>query len=227
MKPRFVIFDLPFGGRDEFEPLEGMPEFRTDFVRPQAYRGGAQVIILPGSGKTVADLSYLRANGGAEIIRHHLARGGVVIGICGGYQMLGEKLIDPAARQGDHTQVDGLGYLPISTVFGPDMLRCRTSAELLIGAGSGSTVQGEEHRSGYSNLTPRSSRYAALHKVASREFFAPLPETTTVVPGIEWRPGREEFDGLVSADRRVWGTYLHLIFYNEAFLHTFFGSVNR
>lgn len=227
MKARFVIFDLPFGGRDEFEPLEGRPEFRTDFVRPQAYNGGAQVIILPGSGKTVADLCYLKANGGAEIIRHHLAQGGVVVGICGGYQMLGEKLIDPAGRQGDRTEVDGLGYLPISTVFGPAMLSCRTSAELLVGAGAGATVQGEEHRSGFSIMTHRSSRHAALHKVVSRELLAPLPEPAAVVPGMQWQPGREEFDGLVSTDRRVWGTYLHLIFHNEAFLHTFFGSVNR
>jgi len=225
MKPRFVILDLPFGGRDEFERLEGMPEFRTDCLSPQAYRGGAQVLILPGSGKTLADLSYLRANGGAEIIRHHLSQGGVVVGVCGGYQILGETLIDPACKQGDEPRVEGLGYLPISTVFGPSMLASVTTGELLVGAGTGGHVTGEEHRSGYSTLTTRDSRHAALHKVVRREFLKPCPQPATVVPGETWHPGSEEFDGLVSADRRIWGTYFHLIFFNDAFLHSFFKSL--
>jgi len=225
MKPRLVILDLPFGGRDEFEPLEGMPEFRTDCLSPQSYRGGAQVIILPGSGKTVADLSYLRANGGTEIIRHHLSQGGVVVGVCGGYQILGETLIDPALTQGDQVQVEGLGYLPISTVFGPSMLASVTTGELLVGAGAGGQVMGEEHRSGYSALMPRGSRHAALHKVVRRDLLKPCPAPANVVPGELWHPGSEEFDGLVSADRRIWGTYFHLIFYNDAFLRSFFKSL--
>jgi cobyric acid synthase len=53
----------------------------------------------------------------------------------------------------------------------------------------------------------------------------PAPAPATVVPGVQWHPGSEEFDGLVSADRRIWGTYFHLIFFDDSFLHSFFKSL--
>lgn len=223
MQNRFVIFDLPFGGRDEFEPIEGMPEFRTAYVRPQDYRGGAQVLILPGSGRTIADLDYLRANGGESIIRSHLSAGGVVVGICGGYQILGERLVDPGRKQGDRLEAAGLGLLPITTYFGPSMLEAKTTARLLVGKWAGSLVSGQEHRSGYSvRHRRRSARHTALTKVVRRELLAARPAPAEILPGFTWRPGLERLDGLVSPDRRIWGTYLHLIFYNDSFLHSFF-----
>ncbi len=225
MNDRFVIFRLPFHGQNEFKPLQKLPGVGVAWVRPQDYEGGAQVIALPGSGKTVADLDYLRQSGGEAKLRRHLALGGVVIGICGGYQILGETILDPFLKQGDRRETEGLGLLPITTLFGGPMLNCMTTAQLLVGEGASHNVTGEEHRSGYSKRARRSARHASLHKVACREFLKPRPAQREPVPGMKWRPGLERYDGLVSADRRVWGTYFHLIFHNDAFLRTFFASL--
>lgn len=218
MDYRFVIFNLPYGGRDEFLPLQGNPAFRTGWMPPHRYKGGAKVIILPGSDRTSEDLAYLRAEGGERIIRSHLAQGGFVVGVCGGYQMLGEWLFDPDCRQGRNRKVEGLGLLPISTWFGPSMLNCETTAELLVGAGAGQLITGLEHRSGYSVVSPSASRDHLLNRVVTRKLITELPQPTQMEGGIEWQPGSEQFDGLVTADRRVWGTYLHLAFRNEPFL---------
>lgn len=225
MNHRFVVFRLPNHGQNEFKKLQKLSGVGARWVRPQDFQGGAQVIILPGSGKTVADLDYLRSSGGEAKLRLHLASGGVVVGICGGYQILGETLLDPFLKQGDRRESEGLGLLPVTTLFGGPMLSCMTTGTLLVGEGAGGSDIGEEHRSGYSKRTRRSTRHASLHKVACRDFLKPRPAVREPIEGFKWRPGLERYDGLVSADRRVWGTYFHLIFNNDAFLRTFFASL--
>jgi len=235
MSERFVIFELPNKGTDrEFRFLLGNPAFLTSWVKPQDYRGGAQVIILPGSGRTVDDLDYLRHTGGAEKIRQHLASGGVVVGICGGYQILGERVLDPFLTQGERKETQGLGYLPITTLFGKKMLSCRTTARMLVGAGASDVVIGEERRAGIaipdadqvSKLT--SGEFLTLHEVEDRHFHERRPRKRTIATADEsfkWAPGTEKFDGLVSRDRKVWGSYLHLVLQNEAFLRTLFATL--
>ncbi len=219
---RFAIFSLPFRGRDEFLPLEGDPTFRAGWVRPQDYTGGAKVIILPGSARTIDDLCYLRAHGGERKLREHLAQGGVVVGVCGGYQMLGRWLYDPNRKQGSLPKVEGLGLLPVSTWFGPTMLKCDSRLELLVGSGSGGLLNGREHRSGYSLTQPESAAVTPLSRVKTRNLQAAMPSPTTLEDGVLWQPGSEQLDGLVTADRRIWTTYLHLIFHNDPFLRTLF-----
>jgi adenosylcobyric acid synthase len=233
---RFVIFELPHKGTDrEFRFLLSNPAFLTSWVKPQDYRGGAQVIILPGSGRTVDDLDYLRHMGGAEKLRQHLASGGVVVGVCGGYQILGERVLDPFLTQGERKETEGLGYLPVTTLFGRKMLSCRTTARMLVGAGEGGLVVGEERRAGIaipdadaaSKLTE--GRFLTLHEVEDRHFHEPRPRKRTIKitddASFPWAPGREKFDGLVSRDRKIWGSYLHLVLQNEAFLRTLFATL--
>lgn len=223
---RFVIFRLPFHGRNEFLPLQGDPALRSAWLSPQDYRGGARVIIIPGSARTVDDLAYLRANGGERIIREHLAQGGVVIGVCGGYQMLGKWLYDPGRKQGSEQKVEALGLLPTSTWFGPSMLKSESTMELLVGSGSGKLVTGVEIRSGYSLGSPEPSGHHLLNRVVARKLLADKPEPTVMEGGVLWQPGSEQFDGHVTADRRIWGTYLHLIFHNEPFLQSLLKSLS-
>lgn len=223
---RFAVFRLPFRGRDEFLPLQGDPTFQAGWVSPQDYEGGAKVIILPGSARTVDDLCYLRANGGERKIREHLAQGGVVVGVCGGYQMLGQMLYDPDKKQGSQEKIEGLGLLPVSTWFGPSMLKCESTLELLVGSGSGGLLKGREHRSGFTPLPPASSGALSLNRVRSRDLMAEMPKPTTLEGGVLWQPGSEQLDGLVTADRRIWATYLHLIFHNNPFLRTLFASLS-
>lgn len=236
---KLVIFELPFRGRDEFLPLTGILSLDVKWVRPQDYKGDADVIILPGSAATVADLEYLRANGGTRLLSEHLSKGGTVIGVCGGYQMLGKKLYDPQLKQGSQKIVDGFGYLPIETTFGPEMMRCLTESELLIGKCAGAKVGGLEVRSGYSvvdstNVTAIPNRFSHLNRVTKRDFTHPKPEGQNVITtsnpdggetSVNWAPGDEELDGLVSSDRKVWGTYFHLIFHHEAFVQSFLATL--
>lgn len=229
---KIVIFRLPHRGpTDEFvPPLSSTLVVDASWVRPQDYDGNAQVIVLPGSGRTIDDLAALRESGGAEMVQRHLAQGGIVVGVCGGYQMLGQWLFDPALSQGSQPLVEGLGYLPHSTIFGPShteagikppWLSSTTTGHLLVGRGNGGTIVGEERRSGFSFTNESSPFYLPLIAVQDRKLHEPLPDEE-VIENVHWQPGREEVDGLVSADRRVWGTYLHRIFYNEAFLRTLF-----
>jgi len=207
-------------------PLRGNPALDVEWVRPQDYDGTAQVIILPGSGRTIDDLAALRESGGAEAIRRHLAEGKIVVGVCGGFQMLGKWLIDPRLSQGNQPRVEGLGYLPHTTIFGPShvedetiaapWLSCTTTGRLLVGLGKGGTIEGEERRSGYSFIAGESMGCLPLVAVQNRERHEDLPDKE-IIDSVLWQPGRETVDGLVTADRQIWGTYLHLIFHNQAF----------
>ncbi len=228
---KFVIFELPFRGRDEFLPLAGNPSLDVQWVKPQNYRGGADVIILPGSGRTLSDLVYLREAGGDRLIREHLAGGGTVVGICGGYQMLGEWLYDPFLKQGEHKELSGFGLLPIKTTFGPVMMQSHTTARLAQGVCEGETVKGVEIRSGYSqvNASMVPGAYLTLNTVVKRDYQEPKPKSALINVGsqdlVDWKPGDETQDGLVSRDRKVWGSYIHLIFHNPAFCRTFIATL--
>jgi adenosylcobyric acid synthase len=222
---RFAIFQLPFRGRDEFLPLKGDPIAECAWVRPQDYKGGAKVIILPGSARSGDDLACLRAEGGDRLIREHLSQGGRLVLVCGGLQIAGEWLNDPTCKQGSQPKVEGLGLLPISTWFGPKMLNCESKMELLVGCGAGGVDQGVEHRSGYTELVPFAKGVSHLHRVVARKHTTEPPQATTLADGQLWQPGTEQFDGLVTDDRQIWATYLHLIFHNEAFKRSFFATL--
>jgi adenosylcobyric acid synthase len=207
-----IIFALPFRGRDECLPLSRYLD--VQWVRPQDYKGGAGLIIMPGSLRTISDLDYLRRNGGESALRSHLAQGGVVVGICGGYQMLGQWLFDPFLKQGDSPLVAGLGILPHSTFFGEQMMQTETTATLLVGKGQGGELKGEEHRSGFSWTEECARGLEPLLSIKQRKALAPLPTPGPLIPG------GELLDGVVTADRKVWGTYVHLILHNPAFVHS-------
>ena len=102
---------------DEFQPLKNIPGLRLQWVRSPSELAGLAAsdwIILPGSKNTSGDLAWLRSQGLDQAVAAHAARGGAVLGICGGLQMLGEALIDPHGIDGN---APGLGLLPLVTVF--------------------------------------------------------------------------------------------------------------
>ncbi|MGN6576001.1 MAG: cobyric acid synthase [Nocardioides sp.] len=97
------------------------PRLRVSFVDHPRDLAAADVVVLPGSRATLADLAWLRAHGLADAIRAHAGRGGVVLGICGGFQMLGASLLDPDGVEAEPgTAADGLGLLDVVTRFGAD-----------------------------------------------------------------------------------------------------------
>ncbi len=139
----------------------------------------ARAIVLPGSKNTMADLRWLRAQGLDRVIRDAAAAGTLVVGICGGYQMLGERLRDPAGLAGDAGEEAGLGLLPVATEFHARKTLRATDAE----------CDGE--------------RWSA-YEIHMGETVATGPcETLHQV----WNDGRPRPEG--SRSGRVWGTYLH------------------
>jgi adenosylcobyric acid synthase len=173
---------------DDLDPLGMEPGVKLVFVRPgDVIPGNADVVILPGSKSTIGDLAFLRAQGWDIDIKAHVRRGGHVLGLCGGYQMLGQTIADPDGIEGPSGTVDGLGLLDIATVMSADK-----STRLVRGIHSttGTPIEGYEIHLGRSE---------------GRDCIRP-------VVTIEGRP-----DGASTADGRVQGTYVHGLFTGDAF----------
>jgi len=141
---------------DEFQPLANIPGVRLGWARHESDLAGADWIVLPGSKHTSGDLAWLRAQGLDRAVAQHAQRGGAVLGICGGLQMLGEALIDTHAIDGNGP---GLGLLPLVTAFEPakTVRRTRASFGPLHGpwsALSGVEVQGYEIHHGQTSQHP-------------------------------------------------------------------------
>lgn len=173
---------------DDLDPLAQEPEVDLVFVRPgERLPADAGLIILPGSKSTIADLKDFRMQGWDQDLARHHRRGGQVIGICGGYQMLGQRVTDPLGIEGSEREIAGLGLLDIETEMAPEK-----------------TVR-------------NSSAHSTVHDVALSGYEIHLGKTTGADCArapvlIDGRP-----DGAMSADGRVFGTYLHGLFSSDAF----------
>jgi len=187
---------------DEFQPLKSVPGLRLVWARSPAEVAAADWIVLPGSKATAADLAWLRAQGLDAAIAAHAARGGRVLGICGGLQMLGEALIDTHGVDGN---APGLGLLPLVTAFDPakTVRRTRTAFGTLQGAWgalSDTAVQGYEIHHG---RTAQHPAMAAAGDVAHE-----------AIPGLAWQNARGN----------VLGLYLHGLFEDADTLRALFGA---
>ena len=117
---------------DDFDPLMQEPEVALAMVRRgEPLPGDADLVILPGSKTTIADIADFRAQGWDIDLAAHIRRGGRVLGICAGYQMLGRRISDPAGMEGEPASVAGLGHLDVETMLeGAKTLRCVTGHSL-------------------------------------------------------------------------------------------------
>ena len=121
---------------DDFDPLRLEPGVSLVFLKPgEPIPGNARLVILPGSKATIADLAALRAAGWDIDLAAHVRRGGHVLGICGGYQMLGKRIADPQGIEGAPGSVEGLGHLDVETMMTDD----KTLVEV-----EGTTVTGDD-----------------------------------------------------------------------------------
>ena len=168
---------MPLG--EENVAVEPGPSVLPRWVDDPAQLAGAKAIVLPGSKNTLGDLRWLRANGWFEAIRGAAQRGTLVVGVCGGYQMLGELLDDPTGLAGDRGTEEGIGLLPIKTGFVPEKLVQQVTAEC-----DGRRWQAYEIHMGRSKVTQSCDALQTVTDAAG-----PRPE------GL--RRGK------------VWGTYLH------------------
>jgi adenosylcobyric acid synthase len=171
---------------DDLDPLEAEPALELVRVRPgEALPGDAALIILPGSKATIADLAALRAAGFDIDIAAHLRRGGQVLGLCGGYQMLGRSLDDPDGIEGPPGKVAGLGLLAVDTVLAADKRLEPVTGE----SNGGAPFAGYEMHMGVTT-GPDCARP-----------FGKLADGTP--------------EGAMSPDGRVVGTYIHGLFADD------------
>ena len=184
----------------DFDPLAMEPGIRLDFVRPGEKLGKADLIILPGSKNTIDDFLTLKNSGLAREVLENQRAGAMVVGVCGGYQMLGTRIMDPNGVEGNVPEVEGLGLLEVETVMERDKVTAQAEGVIAEGAlpwyGDRGLLYGYEIHMG---RTSGRGSARSLMDVRRKGDSA-------------WHP-----DGAVSDDGRVIGTYLHGIFDNDNF----------
>ncbi|MCV3213927.1 cobyric acid synthase CobQ [Plectonema radiosum NIES-515] len=174
----------------DFDPLESESSVAIKYLSPKQDLGHPDAVIIPGTKTTIPDLLLLQKSGMAEAIQHYAASGGTVLGICGGYQMLGQMIADPEGIEGQAGRYQGLNLLPIKTVItGQKIARQRQVSSNF--PQMGLPVNGFEIHQGRSRIE---------------------------MPGTDSKAFQALFDdinlGLVDSCQSVWGTYLHGIFDN-------------
>jgi len=189
----------------DFDPLEKEAGIHLRYIVPGARLGKPDVIIIPGSKNTIDDLLYLKKSGLAEAVIDKVNSGIALVGICGGYQMLGKKISDPAGMESRRKSVTGLGLLPLETVILKVKLTHQVQAQdLLFNSGA---INGYE-----------------IH-MGSTRILGPLEPVFKITS----RSGKpvDIADGAVSKNGRIWGSYLHGLFENDAFRRRFLGSLSK
>jgi len=171
---------------DDLDPLDAEPAIELLRVRPgTALPGDANLIILPGSKATIADLAALREAGFGIDIAAHRRRGGMILGLCGGYQILGRSIADPAGIEGPPATVDGLGLLDVAT-----------------------TLSGEKRLEPIRGTTSDGAPFAGyeMHIGVTEGHDCARPFA---------RLGDGSPEGATSGDGRVIGTYVHGLFADD------------
>ncbi|MEM6482143.1 MAG: cobyric acid synthase [Pseudomonadota bacterium] len=173
---------------DDLDPLSSEPDLSVEIIPPgRALPGDADMVMIPGSKSTIADLDAFRTNGWDIDLQAHVRRGGRVLGVCGGYQMLGREIADPDGIEGPPGSVKGLGHLDVKTVMQPEKRLARTDATYLP---TGDPVNGYEIHLGHTS-GPDCAR--AWLKIGTRS------------------------EGAASENGRIRGCYLHGLFASDTF----------
>lgn len=181
---------------DDLDPLLQEPEVNLEIIEPgQPLPGDAKLIILPGSKATTADLEHFRNQGWDIDLQAHVRRGGCVLGICGGYQMLGKAIIDRDGIEGSPGEFKGLGLLDVVTKMTPFKRLESVQARHIK---SGAAIQAYEMRKG--------------------ETAGPDCECT-------WIKIDGKGHGGQSADRKILGCYLHGMFASDSFRKSFLAEI--
>ena len=154
-----AIIKLPhISNFTDFAPLERYPHVSLRYVEKPVQVGRPHIIVIPGTKNTMADLAWLKEHGFANVLRSFAVSGTPILGICGGYQMLGERIVDPAGVE-DGGEISGLGLLPVQTVFTGEKRRTRVTGRVESLGGvfaglSGTTFSGYEIHMGETEPLP-------------------------------------------------------------------------
>ena len=189
MLPRIANFD-------DFDPLKAENQVEVVMVPPgQPLPHDAGLVVLPGTKSTIADLITFRENGWERDLQLHVRRGGHVLGICGGFQMLGNRISDPGGIEGQVRDIDGLGLLDVNTVMEPEKVVRNVAAHSQL---YDAALDGYEIHIGRTNGPDAIRPFARIG---------------------------DHDDGAVSANGRVMGTYLHGVFGADEFRRQFLATL--
>ncbi len=173
----------------DFEPLAANPNVSLTYVREAAELSAADLVIIPGSKNVREDLNFLKQNGWDKSIRRHLRYGGKLLGICGGYQILGNRISDPDGVEGKAGESNGLGLFSVETILQGKKTLTQVSGHFELGQYQGKISGYEIHcgvTSGKANEKP----------------FCNITDQN----------GQSYADGSISTDGQIVGTYLHGLF---------------
>jgi adenosylcobyric acid synthase len=200
---RIGVIHYPYRSNfTDFDPFFHEPGVEVRYLTDAAMLEGCHVIFLPGTKQTMADLQWLRQRGFETALCRRVEAGAFLVGLCGGYQMLGERLEDPDGVESALAETPGLGFLPIATRFNQEKALYQVEA---VHEGSGLPVRGYEIHMGESR---------SLH-------------TTQPLVRIRTRNGQgvELLDGATASSGRVWGCYVHGLFDDPDFRRYFLNEV--
>jgi adenosylcobyric acid synthase len=209
---RIAVIAFPsFSNFTDFDALRSEPSVALRFCRNIAQLNQADVVILPGSKQTVDDLNWMRAEGLESAVIEH-ASAGLVVGICGGMQMLGHLILDP---EGIETAgcTKGLGLLPIETTMRPSKVTSNGMGQLVTRSLFGQPIQdvalrGYEIHVGETSYLGVARPFAQLTRMSGER-------------------SESEADGCITPDTRIFGTYLHGLFDEDSFRHAFIGAARE
>jgi adenosylcobyric acid synthase len=195
-----AVIGLPhMSNYDDFDPLEEMG-CTVRYVAAANQVGNPDLIILPGTKTTIADLNYIRTRGLAQAVRRRAVKGTPVIGICGGFQMLGNRINDPENVESEEDSVDGLGLLDIETTFSTVKTTTQVRARVIAGGGLLKGLEGMEV-TGYE-----------IHMGLSTNRNSPVFQV------METPAGKADYqDGAIAGEGHVFGSYIHGLFHNPPF----------
>jgi cobyric acid synthase CobQ/L-threonine-O-3-phosphate decarboxylase len=193
-----VVVDLPhISNFTDFDALRDEPDVRLRFVRQPEEVRGADAVVLPGSKNVLSDLAALRKRGWAEALPRFATEGVEIVGVCGGFQMLGEQISDPQGLESRQGQAPGVALLPLTTTLAPEKTLTRTQGRH---DQSGCEVWGYEIHHGQTSAT---GGRACFHT------------------------DQGEVLGLANDRGRVWGTYLHGLFDADQFRRWFIDELRQ
>lgn len=210
-KPRreltIAIVRLPrIANFTDFDPLESEPTVEVRYLLPQDNLGYPDAVILPGSKTTLSDLKILQESGMAKAIQDYAAAGGTVMGICGGFQMLGESVADPEGLEGEVSdKTPGLNLLPLKTTIARHKISRQRQVMSNFPQG-GLPIEGYEIHQGRSVLVE-------TRKGQLRQEYNPLFDDPSL--------------GIVDRGLLTWGCYLHGLFDNGAWRRSWLNHLRQ
>lgn len=182
----------------DLDALRQNPAVDLVYVKTNQIPPACDLIVLPGSKSVINDLAWLRDNGWVDYLQKHLRYGGKIIGICGGYQMLGKSICDEEGVESKSIKTPALGFIPIATVFEREKKLVRKRGLLNLD-GRSETISGYEIHHGVSVLCDDAEVPDKLR-----------PEHNDLGLAIEYEDGTR--DGYLSEDSQIFGCYLHGLF---------------